>query len=60
MVNGLNRLTYDEKLVALGLEPLLERRKFADLMLMFKVLNGYCTVNKELWASVIDRQHGDP
>jgi hypothetical protein len=57
MVNGLNGLTYDEKLVALGLEPLLERRKFADLMLMFKVLNGYCTVNKELWASVIDRQN---
>jgi hypothetical protein len=55
MVNGLNGLTYEQKLNALGLEPLLERRKFADLMLMFKVLNGYCTVNKELWATVNDR-----
>jgi hypothetical protein len=55
MVNGLNGLSYEEKLVTLGLEPLVERRKFADLLLMFKVLNGYCTVNKNLWATVNER-----
>jgi hypothetical protein len=55
MVNGLNGLNYEEKLDTLGLEPLVERRKFADLLLMFKVLNGYCTVNKNLWATVNER-----
>jgi hypothetical protein len=46
MINGLNGLSYEEKLVDLGLEPLIHRRKFADLLLIFKVLNGYCTVDK--------------
>jgi hypothetical protein len=55
MVNGLSGLSYEEKLENLGLEPLVERRKFADLLLMFKVLNGYCTVNKKLWATINER-----
>jgi hypothetical protein len=43
MVNGLGGLEYDEKLAALGLEPLADRREFADSLLMFKILNGYCS-----------------
>jgi hypothetical protein len=57
MVNGLGGLEYDEKLAALGLEPLADRREFADLLLMFKILNGYCTVNRAYWAELNARQN---
>jgi hypothetical protein len=52
MVNGLAGLEYEEKLAALGLELLADRREFADLMLMYKILNGHCTVNRTYWAEL--------
>jgi hypothetical protein len=48
---------YDEKLVELGLEKLSDRRTEADLTLVYKVLNGQCTVNKVLWADMAARDN---
>jgi hypothetical protein len=33
------------------------RREFADSLLMFKILNGYCTVNRTYWAELNARQN---
>jgi hypothetical protein len=57
MVNGLAGLDYEEKLAALGLELLADRREFADLMLMFKILNGHCTVNRTYLAELNAQQN---
>ena len=53
MVRGLDSLNYEDKLKKLNLEPLNIRRKKADLILVFKILNGFCNVNKEEWFSTV-------
>jgi hypothetical protein len=55
MVNGLGGLPYEAKLEALGLQSLSERRTDADLLLMYKVHSGKCTVNPALWYQVASR-----
>jgi hypothetical protein len=57
MVGGLNGRDYDEKLLELGLEKLSDRGTEADLTLMYKVLNGQCTVNRVLLADMAARDN---
>jgi Reverse transcriptase (RNA-dependent DNA polymerase)/Endonuclease-reverse transcriptase len=55
MVQGLAGLTYEQKLTELGLESLYDRRVFADLVLIYKVISNKCTVNKNNWPSLMTR-----
>jgi Reverse transcriptase (RNA-dependent DNA polymerase)/Endonuclease-reverse transcriptase len=51
MVSGLGDQSYEEKCKVLGLDTLKERRAEADLVMMYKVMNGFSTVKKENWVS---------
>ena len=53
MVNGLENLSYPEKLKALDLEPLTERRTKADLLQVYKIINEVCDVDKNIWFSLV-------
>ena len=53
MIQGLKDLDYHEKLKRLKLEPLAIRRKKADLVLTYKILNGFCDVEKNTWFSTM-------
>jgi hypothetical protein len=44
MVNGLAG-TYEEKLSALGMQSLEQRREEADMVLVYKILNKKCSVD---------------
>ena len=56
MEQGLDGLNYEEKLKKLNLEPLYIRRRKADLILVFKILNGFCNVNKESWFTTVGNE----
>jgi ribonucleases P/MRP protein subunit RPP40 len=51
IVSGLGDRSYEEKCKLLGLDTLKERRAEDDLVMMYKVMNGFSTVNKENWVS---------
>lgn len=51
-VGGLTGGTYEEKLLELGLSSLAQRRDDADLILVYKVLNGNCKVKREDWPQL--------
>jgi len=51
MIGGLVGVSYQEKLVELGLQSLADRRKEADLLLMQKVICGASGVNSEKWIT---------
>lgn len=53
MINGLEGLSYPEKLTALNLESLTERRTKADLLLVYKIIKGFCDVDKNTWFSLV-------
>ena len=55
MVYGLEGLDYEEKLKKLNLESLQERRKKADLTMVFRILKGYCDVEPSTWFKTVDR-----
>jgi hypothetical protein len=55
MVNGLGDLTYEQKLHKLGLEPLADRRAYADSVLMYKTLPGISSVKKDTWVHLLER-----
>jgi hypothetical protein len=55
MVNGLGGMDYGEKLNVLGLDRLSDRRIEADLVQMYKVLNGHCNVKKDTWLTMVVR-----
>jgi hypothetical protein len=55
MVNGLKSNVYKEKLHELGMETLADRRIEADLTMMYKILNGKCSVTREIWADLTAR-----
>jgi hypothetical protein len=57
MVGGLAGKSYEEKLAELRLDSLSDRRIEADLVLLFKVLKGQCTVNKNRWADMAARDN---
>ena len=47
-------MDYDQKLKKLNLEPLISRRKKADLILVFRILNGFCDVDPNVWFNLVD------
>jgi hypothetical protein len=51
-VNGLRGATYEPKLAELNLESLADRRKEADMILVYKVMHGTCRVNAADWFAV--------
>jgi hypothetical protein len=53
MVNGLGDLTYEQKLHKLDLGPLADRRAYADLVLMYKMLHGISSVKKTLGCTCL-------
>jgi hypothetical protein len=52
-------MDYGEKLNALGLDRLSDRRIEADLVpvQMYKVLNGHCSVKKDTWLTMMVRDN---
>jgi hypothetical protein len=48
-VSGLRGRTYSERLNELGLPSLEDRRKEADMMQVFKILNDECSDYGEKW-----------
>jgi hypothetical protein len=53
-VSGLRGRTYSERLAELDLPSLEDRRKEADLMQVFKILNDECSVYGEKWFIKMD------
>jgi hypothetical protein len=53
MVSGLRGKNYEEKLQELGLQTLEERRIQADMVQVYKILNGKDKVNKDTWFKMM-------
>jgi hypothetical protein len=51
-VNGLRGTTYEQKLKELKMDSLADRREEADMILVYKVLNGKCNVKASNWFAV--------
>ena len=48
-VSGFKRSTYEEKLKELHLQTLEDRRKKADMIKTFKIVNGFDNVDESTW-----------
>ena len=57
LVQGLEGLTYEEKLKKLNLETLRVRRIKADLTLAFKIIRGFSDVDKNTWFHLVDQNN---
>ena len=57
LVQGLQGLTYEEKLKKLNLETLKSRRIKADLTLAFKIIRGFSDVNKNTWFHLVEHSN---
>ena len=60
MIGGLKGTSYDDKLHELGLQSLSERRREADMLMVYKVIHGFCPVDQSGWfimAGAAARQH---
>jgi Reverse transcriptase (RNA-dependent DNA polymerase)/Endonuclease-reverse transcriptase len=55
-VNGLHGRTYEQRLTEIGMESLKERREEADMILVYKVMNGKCKVDKYSWFEIANPQ----
>ena len=67
MVGGLKGRTYEDRLKELGLQSLVERRREADMTMVFKVISDKISVNKGAWfklaghtAQQLTRAAADP
>ena len=56
LINGLQGMTYDEKLVELGITSLKARRTRIDLVPKFKMLKGIDTVDFNTWFSTVGHE----
>ena len=58
-VVGLQGITYEERLVELGMDTLEKRRQDQDLVQVFKILKNVDSVNKETWFKQVpeERSH---
>ena len=52
-VSGLKGSTYEEKLKELNLQTLEDRRKRADMIQTFKIVNGFDNVDKSTWFKFV-------
>jgi hypothetical protein len=50
--SGLKALTYEEKLKELGLTTLEERRQQADMVQVYKIVNGKDMVDSQTWCQL--------
>jgi Reverse transcriptase (RNA-dependent DNA polymerase)/Endonuclease-reverse transcriptase len=57
MISGLQG-SYVEKLEQIGMQSLESRRDEADMVLVYKILNGNCAVRREKWFEVENRGTG--
>lgn len=57
MVSGLSGTTYEEKLAELGMLTLQERHNQADMVQVYKILQGHDNVEKGQWLSLAG-EHG--
>jgi hypothetical protein len=57
MINGLHG-AYEEKLRAVGLKSLADRRNELDMVLVYKILNGKCFVKCENWFKIEGEHEG--
>ena len=53
LINGLQGVTYEERLAELGLRTLEERRIRIDLVQTCKILNGYDKVDCKTWFNIV-------
>ena len=65
-ISGLKSTSYSERLKELKLYSLKERRQRADMVEVFKIMNGHSSVNKETWFETVEtngpqtRNRSDP
>ncbi len=52
MVSGLKALTYEENLKELGLTTLEERRRQADMVQVYKIVNGKDMFDSQTWCQL--------
>jgi len=57
MITDVGSLSYDERLRALGLDSLEERRRRGDLIQCYKVMNGYGDIDPGAWFSFVQDRH---
>ena len=53
LISGLQGLTYEEKLKALGIQTLQERQLEADLILVFKIIKVLVDVKTNIWLNLV-------
>jgi hypothetical protein len=58
MIGGLNSDTHEGKLKELCMQSLADRRREADMVMIFKVIRGFCPVNKNYWPKLAS-EHGE-
>jgi hypothetical protein len=58
MIGGLKSDTYEGKLKELCMQSLADRRREADMVMIFKVIRGFCPVNKNYWPKLAT-EHGE-
>ena len=56
MVTGLSGQTYEEKLKEIGLPSLAARRIRADMLQVFKIVNGFDKVDSNNWFTFVDQR----
>ena len=56
LVKGLQNYSYEDRLKSLGLPTLLYRRKRADMLEVFKILNGFSNVDGESFFQINKRE----
>ena len=52
-MSGLKGSTYEEKLKKLNLQTLEDRRKRADMIKTFKIVNGFDNIDKNTWFKFV-------
>ena len=57
-VTNLKAKSYNDKLMELGLDSLIVRRKRVDLIQMYKVCSGKLNVKPETWFTMCDVRNG--
>ena len=60
MVPALRNKPYEERLIALGLTKLVERRFRGDMIQTYKIVTGKENVNREKFFQMVSESRGDP
>ena len=60
MVLGMKNLSYEQKLVKLGLMKLVERRFRGDMIETFKIITNKEGINRDTFFELRNNERGDP